>query len=42
MLTAPWGARLAHRLPRRLLSQVFGVFLAIVALRMFYRMSTSL
>ena len=42
MLTAPWGARLAHRLPRQLLSQVFGVFLAIVALRMFYRMSTSL
>jgi uncharacterized membrane protein YfcA len=41
MLTAPWGARLAHRLPRRLLSQVFGAFLAIVALRMFYRMATS-
>ena len=41
MLTAPWGARLAHRLPRQLLSRVFGVFLAIVALRMFYRMSTS-
>jgi uncharacterized membrane protein YfcA len=39
MLTAPWGARLAHRLPRRRLSQVFGVFLALVALRMFHRMA---
>ena len=41
MLTAPWGARLAHTLPRRRLSQVFGVFLAVVAVRMFYRVATS-
>lgn len=41
MLTAPWGARLAHRLPRRRLSQIFGAFLAIVAVRMFYRMGTA-
>lgn len=37
MLTAPFGARLAHSLPRRRLSQAFGVFLAIVAARMLYR-----
>ena len=37
MLTAPYGARLAHSLPRRRLSQAFGVFLAIVAARMLYR-----
>jgi uncharacterized membrane protein YfcA len=37
MLTAPYGARLAHALPRRRLSQAFGAFLAIVAVRMLYR-----
>ena len=36
MLTAPLGARLAHWLPRRHLSLVFGGFLFIVAARMFY------
>jgi uncharacterized protein len=33
-LAAPWGARLAHRLPRRSLSVAFGAFLLLVALRM--------
>ena len=42
MLTAPFGARLAHSLPRRRLSQAFGVFLALVAARMLYRAWTSL
>lgn len=37
MLTAPLGARLAHWLPRRYLSFVFGTFLFIVAARMFYQ-----
>lgn len=37
MLTAPLGARLAHRLPRRRLSQAFGVFLTLVAARMLWR-----
>lgn len=40
MLTAPFGARLAHTLPRRRLSQAFGVFLAVVAARMLYRAFT--
>jgi uncharacterized protein len=34
---APIGARLAHSLDRRRLSAAFGVFLAIVAVRMAYR-----
>lgn len=37
VIAAPWGARLAHRLDRRRLSAIFGVFLAIVATRMLYR-----
>ena len=37
MLAAPLGARLAHALPKRALSQLFGVFLLVVALRMLYR-----
>lgn len=37
MFTAPYGARLAHRLPKRRLSQAFGAFLAIVAARMLWR-----
>lgn len=34
---APLGARLAHSMNRRRLSAAFGVFLAIVAVRMLYR-----
>lgn len=37
MLTAPLGARIAHGLQRRQLSMLFGVFLLIVAVRMFYQ-----
>ncbi len=37
ILMAPVGARIAHTLSRRALSQAFAVFLLIVALRMFYR-----
>ncbi len=36
VLTAPLGARLAHWLPRRYLSFVFGGFLFIVSARMFW------
>ncbi len=32
-LAAPWGARLAHALPRRKLEVSFGIFLLLVALR---------
>ena len=38
---APWGARLAHRLPKRRLAFVFGAFLLAVALRMGWRVLTS-
>jgi uncharacterized membrane protein YfcA len=37
VLAAPIGARIAHGLSRRALSATFGVFLAIVAVRMLYR-----
>jgi len=37
MMTAPFGARLAHSLERRTLSRIFGAFLCIVALRMLIR-----
>jgi len=37
MLTATLGARVAHTLSRRRLSQAFGVFLLIVGTRMVYR-----
>ena len=37
VMTAPLGARIAHRLSRRQLSLVFGLFLMIVAVRMLYR-----
>lgn len=37
VLMAPLGARLAHSLSRRALSQAFAGFLLVVALRMFYR-----
>jgi uncharacterized membrane protein YfcA len=29
---APWGARLAHRLPKRALRRAFALFLALTAL----------
>ncbi len=37
MMTAPWGARMAHSLQKRHLSILFGAFLLIVAVRMIYR-----
>jgi uncharacterized membrane protein YfcA len=37
MLTATWGARVAHSLSRRRLSQAFGLFLLLVGSRMVYR-----
>jgi uncharacterized membrane protein YfcA len=37
MLAAPFGARAAHRLPRRILSASFGGFLLVVGGRMLYR-----
>ena len=41
VLTAPLGARLAHRLGKRQLSLVFGLFLLLVASRMLYRVFAS-
>lgn len=37
VLTAPLGARIAHGLSQKRLSMLFGVFLLIVSLRLFYR-----
>ena len=37
VLAAPLGARLAHALPHRQLSLLFGVFLLLVAVRMLYQ-----
>ncbi len=37
MLTAALGARVAHSLSRRRLSQAFGLFLLLVGCRMVYR-----
>ena len=34
MITAPWGAALAHRMDPKPLKRVFGVFLILVALHM--------
>ncbi len=34
LITAPWGAALAHRLDPKPLKRVFGVFLILVALNM--------
>jgi uncharacterized membrane protein YfcA len=34
MITAPWGAALAHRMDPKPLKRVFGVFLILVALNM--------
>jgi uncharacterized protein len=39
MLTAPIGARIAHRLSKRYLSLAFGVFLLLVSVRMLLRVS---
>jgi uncharacterized membrane protein YfcA len=39
-LAAPLGAAIAHRLSRRRLSLLFGMFLVVVAVRMFYRALT--
>ena len=36
-LTAPFGAKLAHSLSKKSLSLFFGVFLFVVAVRLFYR-----
>jgi uncharacterized protein len=36
MLVAPFGARLAHRLPMKQLKRTFGVFLALLASKMLY------
>lgn len=36
-VTAPWGARIAHALPKRQLGMLFGLFLTIVAARMLVR-----
>ncbi|WP_173089109.1 sulfite exporter TauE/SafE family protein [Devosia sp. 1635] len=35
MLVAPWGARVAHNLPRKTLGYAFAAFLTITSLRMF-------
>ncbi len=37
VLTAPLGARLAHRLSQKRLSMLFGLFLLLVSMRLFYR-----
>ncbi len=37
ILTAPWGARLAHATEKRHLTLLFGIFLLIVAVRMLIR-----
>jgi uncharacterized membrane protein YfcA len=37
VLAAPWGAKIAHALDKKRLSQVFALFLIIVAVRMIYR-----
>ena len=38
MLVAPLGARFAHSLPVKQLKRGFGVFLALLALQMLYRL----
>jgi len=37
VLMAPIGARIAHGLSKKRLSVLFGVFLLVVSLRLFYR-----
>ena len=39
MIFAPIGARIAHRLPKRALSMMFGAFLLIVAIRMLVKVA---
>jgi uncharacterized membrane protein YfcA len=34
LITAPWGAELAHRMDPKPLKRLFGIFLIIVALNM--------
>lgn len=41
MLTAPWGARLAHSLPKRKLEIAFGLFLLAVVTRFLWSMIAS-
>jgi len=41
MLVAPYGARLAHRLPVKQLKRYFGGFLALLASKMLYSLVTS-
>ncbi len=36
MLTAPWGARAAHSIPRKYLAYGFGAFLTVTAVKMFW------
>ena len=38
ILFAPLGAKLAHRLPDRLIKRIFAIFLFVLALRMAYRL----
>ena len=40
-LTAPWGAKVAHKIPRRYLAYGFGVFLIATACRMFWSIFSS-
>ena len=37
VLTAPFGAKIAHAFPAKKLSMLFGVFLLIAAARLYYR-----
>ena len=37
VLTAPLGAKIAHALSAKRLSMLFGVFLVVASLRLFYR-----
>lgn len=36
MLTAPWGTRTAHAIPRKYLAYGFGVFLVATSIKMFW------
>jgi uncharacterized membrane protein YfcA len=36
-MTAPLGAKIAHRFPEKKLSLLFGVFLFVASLRLYYR-----
>jgi uncharacterized membrane protein YfcA len=41
-LAAPFGARLAHRMPKRKLEIAFGLFLAIVCARFLFDIARTL